>query len=208
MLSDGSVWINSDGEVRVITTDASSVDALTGALDRVVRSPSECADSSSMFDAAAGDVFLAHDRSFRCSCEWSEEAPCPFYLRVRQEDEIIKEVFVSGNSDVPLGEVEVVRAGAAVARASFDPAYPEADAARKACTPLENVDAITGRYWYDRKPEAVPSTIHMHGVSLTWYSIVSFHTLQHRIQGKLQLPSEVSYVCRSRCGRRCCHQLR
>ena len=147
VLADGDVWVISDGEVRVIDTDA-AVDAADGAAGEATRrgaSPSECADSS--FMDGGGVVYLTHDRSFRCSCLWTEEAPCPSYLRVARGDELVAEVFAAGNTDVALADVDAVRAGAAVARASFDPAYPGADAARKACTPLENADRVAGRYW-------------------------------------------------------------
>ena len=151
VLADGNVWVNSRGEMRVIDVDANEVGngakgGLTGAPSRVVRSPSECVDSSSLFDSASDIVHLTHDRSFRCSCEWSEDAPCPFYLRIRRGETVIDEFFVSGNSDIALSEVDPVRARAVVAEASFDPAYPQSDAARKACTPLANADKVNGRY--------------------------------------------------------------
>ena len=150
VLADGNVWVNSRGEMRVIDVDVNEVgngaEALTGAPSRVVRSPSECVDSSSLFDSASDIVHLTHDRSFRCSCEWSEDAPCPFYLRIRRGETVVEEFFVSGNSDIALKEVDPVRAHAVVAEASFDPAYPQSDAARKACTPLQNADKVNGRY--------------------------------------------------------------
>ena len=111
-------------------------------------SSSECIEPSTLFMSNKGisTVFIFHDDTLYCSCEWSEDNPCPALLRVETLDEstgnytTYNDFLISGNNRVPILSVDpAVTADSGVESLS-------STGGNSACAPLTNDEAVSGSY--------------------------------------------------------------
>ena len=141
-LTDSQMWINNNGRITIIDLPLNSELSYD-----VTASISDCQETHSLF--VDSTVMLFHQDTFFCSCEWSEESPCPALLEASLGSDIsdgtttYANYLISGNTQVSILDVEPVTGPAVIAysevsEASSDPAV--------GCAPLLNADDMEGAF--------------------------------------------------------------
>ena len=142
------MWVSNNGKIMVI--DLSQDNYLSANVSGLV---TECSETHSLFVDTT--VMLFHENTFKCSCGWSEAAPCPALLRANRmlsensndDPQSNTEYIIAGNTAVPVLSVNPpVSASAVVASSEINVNATVSSQPEEACAPLANAVEMAGNF--------------------------------------------------------------